>query len=94
MEMSGSACGATGNRTAASSTVVFACSNREFLMLESEQLEVCKASFIFFTAQACGSPRYTCFNGTKCVESQAYSGAYGTYESCAAECTDKKSTQQ
>lgn len=89
MEMTGSACAATGNRTAAASTIVFACSNKEWLMLESEQLDQCKASFIFFTAQACGSPRYTCFNGTKCVESQVYSGEYGTYDKCAAECSAK-----
>lgn len=84
MRMTGTACGMTNNETESETTVNFICSNREFLMLEKENPETCKVSLLFFTAQACGAPRYSCFNGTKCVESP--SGEFGEYETCSASC--------
>jgi hypothetical protein len=86
MQMSGTACSATKNTTEAAATFVFVCSSKEFLMLESEDLDKCTATFVFFTAQACGTPRYSCFNGTKCVESDNYTGEHATFDECAANC--------
>eukprot|EP00035_Acanthoeca_spectabilis_P019743 m.429521 g.429521 ORF g.429521 m.429521 type:complete len:204 (+) comp17019_c0_seq1:582-1193(+) len=86
MDMTGTACGATSNTTEAKTTIVFVCSNKEFLMLQSETPKTCSVSFLFFTAQACGSPRYTCSNGVKCITTDDYSGEFGTYDACAASC--------
>jgi hypothetical protein len=87
MKMTGTACSATSNTTESETTVVFVCSNKEFLMLESENPDKCTASFLFFTAQACGTPRYTCFNGTKCIEAtNTTASEFSTYDKCAASC--------
>jgi hypothetical protein len=86
MEMSGTACSATSNTTEASTTIVFVCSNKEFLMLESENTKTCAVQFLFFTAQACGAPRYTCSDGVKCIVTEDNSGEFGTYDSCATSC--------
>jgi len=86
LAMTGEKCKANNNLTDASTVIHFMCSNKEFLVLQSEKPAACQLELLFFTAQACGTPRYTCFNGTKCVESNDNFGKYATYDSCVAEC--------
>mmetsp|Transcript_10669 Transcript_10669/g.27427 ORF Transcript_10669/g.27427 Transcript_10669/m.27427 type:complete len:216 (+) Transcript_10669:176-823(+) len=86
MTMQGTACSATANTTAARTAIFFVCSNKEFLMLESEVPDKCAANFLFFTPAACGSPRYTCYNGSKCVTTEDNSGEFGSFDTCATSC--------
>lgn len=88
MTMAGGTCRANDNLTDAHTTVEFICSNKEFLMLQSEDIPMCRVSFVFYSTVACGTPRYSCFNGTTCLTSDNSNdyGKYPTLDACNSEC--------
>merc|ERR1712167_164394 len=95
MAMTGSACRSDNNSTKATGEIDFVCSTKEFVALRHAEgstpapVEDCNVGFSFYTAQACGAPRYECFNGTKCVMTTDYPGKHATFEGCRASCGDK-----
>jgi len=87
MRMTGASCW-TNNSSIAETTIEFVCSKKEFLTVSKEDYNGCSLSLTFYTQLACGSPRFSCYNGTKCVagSSSDFSDKFGTYEGCRAEC--------
>merc|ERR550514_294940 len=100
LAMSGAPCW-SDNTTAAKVEIDFVCSQKEFVALKHAEgstrapVEDCSVAFTFYTAQACGSPRYDCFDGAKCGASLSetgvldFSGEFATFEGCRASCGDK-----
>ena len=92
MEMTGGKCWSDPtNATNAKVEIKFVCSAKEFLTLDvhegvTHDPQNCTVGFTFYSAAACGTQRWQCFNGTKCVTSAENTGKYGSFESCRADC--------